>query len=113
MSNILKIVDLTDHAVRRAVFAAFDGLAAEQRAKPKGSDRISTRGLAWVVSWQFGLPMWDCQRLAKAWRRSQRANARSLPAAARGLSGDNANRLLALAARAPCAQHSHVCGRLS
>ena len=27
MSNILKIVDLTDYAVRRALFAVLDGLA--------------------------------------------------------------------------------------
>ena len=27
MSNILKPIDLTDHAIRRAVFAVFDGLA--------------------------------------------------------------------------------------
>ena len=32
MSNILKIIDLTDHAIRRALFAVLDGLAAEQRA---------------------------------------------------------------------------------
>jgi len=32
MSNILKTIDLTDHAIRRAVFAALDGLAAEHRA---------------------------------------------------------------------------------
>jgi hypothetical protein len=28
MSNILKTIDLTDHAIRRAVFAVLDGLAA-------------------------------------------------------------------------------------
>jgi hypothetical protein len=32
MSNILKIVDLTDHAIRRAVFTVLDGLAAEHHA---------------------------------------------------------------------------------
>jgi hypothetical protein len=32
MSNILKIADLTDHAIRRAVFAALEGLAAGHRA---------------------------------------------------------------------------------
>jgi hypothetical protein len=32
MSNILKIIDLTDHAIRRAVFALLDRLAAEHRA---------------------------------------------------------------------------------
>src|SRR5262249_4453809 len=32
MSNILKTIDLTDHAIRRAVFAVLDGLAAEHRA---------------------------------------------------------------------------------
>jgi hypothetical protein len=32
MSNILKIIDLTDHAIRRALFAVLDGLAAEHRA---------------------------------------------------------------------------------
>jgi hypothetical protein len=37
MSNILKTIDLTDHAIRRAVFAVFD--AAEHRANRKGSER--------------------------------------------------------------------------
>jgi hypothetical protein len=32
MSNILKIMDLTDYAVRRALFAVLDGLVAEHRA---------------------------------------------------------------------------------
>jgi hypothetical protein len=32
MSNILKIVDLTDYAVRRALFAVLDGLAPEHHA---------------------------------------------------------------------------------
>jgi hypothetical protein len=43
MSNILKIIDLTDHAIRRAVFAVLDGLAAEHRADRKGDDRFSVR----------------------------------------------------------------------
>jgi hypothetical protein len=38
MSNVLKIVDLSDHAIRRAVFAVFD--AAEHRANRKGSERL-------------------------------------------------------------------------
>jgi len=40
MSNFLKPVDLADHAIRRAVFAAFDGLAAEQRVNRNGSERL-------------------------------------------------------------------------
>ena len=32
MSNILKGIDLTDHAIRRVVFAVLDRLAAEHRA---------------------------------------------------------------------------------
>jgi hypothetical protein len=39
MSNILKPIDLTDHAIRRAVFAVFDGLAADHHANRKGNDR--------------------------------------------------------------------------
>ena len=38
MSNILKNIDLTDHAIRRAVFAVFD--AAEHRANRKGGERL-------------------------------------------------------------------------
>ena len=38
MSNILKPIDLTDRAIRRAVFAVLDGLAAEHRANRKGSE---------------------------------------------------------------------------
>ena len=41
MSNILKTIDLTDHAIRRAVFAVFD--AAEHRANRKGDGRFSVR----------------------------------------------------------------------
>ena len=40
MSNILKTIDLTDHAIRRAVFAVLDGLAAEHRANRKGRERL-------------------------------------------------------------------------
>jgi len=39
------------YAIRRAVFAVLDGLAAEHRGKRKGSDRLSTRGLARVLAW--------------------------------------------------------------
>jgi len=38
MSDILKTIDLTDHAIRRAVFAVFD--PAEHRANRKGSERL-------------------------------------------------------------------------
>ena len=55
MSNILKTIDLTDHAIRRAVFAVLDGLDAEQRAKCRASDRINTHGLACVIAWQLGV----------------------------------------------------------
>jgi hypothetical protein len=51
MSNILKHIDLTDRAIRRAVFAVLDGLGAEHRANRKGDDRVSVP--ARVVSWQF------------------------------------------------------------
>jgi hypothetical protein len=40
MANILKTIDLTDHAIRRAVFAVLDGPAAEHRANRKGSERL-------------------------------------------------------------------------
>ena len=64
----LKTIELTDHAIRRAVFAVLDGLAAGHRGKRKGLDRLSTRGLARVLAWQFSLPPWEAQRTAKAWR---------------------------------------------
>jgi hypothetical protein len=32
VSKILKTIELTDHAIRRAVFAMLDGFAAEHRA---------------------------------------------------------------------------------
>ena len=38
MSNILKPIDLTDRAIRRAVFAVLNG--AEHRANRKGSERL-------------------------------------------------------------------------
>ena len=38
MLNILKTIDLTDDAIRRAVFAVF--CAAEHRANRKGSKRL-------------------------------------------------------------------------
>jgi hypothetical protein len=39
MSNILKAIDLTDHVIRRAVFAVF--AATDHRANRKGSERLS------------------------------------------------------------------------
>jgi len=42
MSNFLKPIDLTDRAIRRAVFAVLDGLSAEHRANRKGSERLRT-----------------------------------------------------------------------
>jgi len=48
MSNILKTIDLIDHAIRRAVFAVLDGLAAAHRANRKGDDRLSVPDLARV-----------------------------------------------------------------
>jgi hypothetical protein len=53
MLNILKHIDLTDRAIRRAIFAVLDGLAAEHRANRKRDDRVSVRGPARVVSRQF------------------------------------------------------------
>jgi hypothetical protein len=43
VSKILKTIELTDHAIRRAVFAVLEGFAAEHRAAT----------IARVVSWQF------------------------------------------------------------
>jgi hypothetical protein len=37
MSNILKIVDLTDRTIRRALFAVLDGPAAEHRTTARRS----------------------------------------------------------------------------
>ena len=42
MSNFLKPIDLTDRAIRRAVFAVLDGLSAEHRSNRKGSERLRT-----------------------------------------------------------------------
>jgi hypothetical protein len=53
MPNILKTIDLTDHAIRRGVFALLDGLAAEHRANRKRTDRLSVRAV---------LPAWACHR---------------------------------------------------
>jgi len=50
MSNILKIADLTDHAIRRAVFAVLEGLAAEHRALTTAHRSVD---LPVCVSWQF------------------------------------------------------------
>jgi hypothetical protein len=49
MSNIPKIIDLTDHAIRRAVFAALEGLAAEHRALTTARRSMD---LPVCVSWQ-------------------------------------------------------------
>jgi hypothetical protein len=47
MSNILKTIDLTDHAIRRAVFAVLDGLAAEQPAARRATEQ--TRALQYLA----------------------------------------------------------------
>jgi hypothetical protein len=48
MPKILKIIDLTDHVIRRALFAVLDRLAAEHRTTARQSV-----GLSRVVSWHF------------------------------------------------------------
>jgi len=55
----MKPIDLADRAIRRAIFAVLG--AAEHCRKFKGSDRLSTRGAARVLAWQFGLPPWTRQ----------------------------------------------------
>ena len=53
MSNVLKLIEVTDRAIRRAVFAVLDGPAAEHA--PIAKDMTACRSVAFarVVSCQF------------------------------------------------------------
>jgi hypothetical protein len=53
MSNILKHIDLTDRAIRRAVFAVLDGPAAKHAPTAKDMTACRSVAFAGVVSWQF------------------------------------------------------------
>jgi hypothetical protein len=46
MSNILKTIDLTDRAIRRAVFAVLDELAAEHRAATTACRSVALSALS-------------------------------------------------------------------
>jgi hypothetical protein len=46
MPNILKHIELTDRAIRRAVFAVLDGLAAEHRAATTACRSVALAALS-------------------------------------------------------------------
>jgi len=54
MSNILKIVDLTDHAIRCAVFAVIDGFAASIAPTAKEPTACLR-----------AVPAWACRRVRR------------------------------------------------
>src|SRR5262245_9780896 len=86
MSNILKAIDLTDRAIRRAVFAV-------KELPPSNVPSVEQAIEAARAVWRASSLCNSACRQPNKW-----------------CADDNANRLFALAARAPCAQHGHVCG---
>jgi hypothetical protein len=64
------MIDLTNRGIRRLLYALLDEISDTARATYRG--RMSARLLGRALALRMGLPVWHCQRVAKAWKRERR-----------------------------------------
>jgi hypothetical protein len=64
------MMDLTNKGIRRLLYALLDEISDTARATYRG--RMSARLLGRALALRIGLPVWECQRVAKAWKREHR-----------------------------------------
>jgi hypothetical protein len=64
------MIDLTHKGIRRLLYALLDEISDTARATYRG--RISARLLDRTLALRMGLPVWHCQRVAKAWKLERR-----------------------------------------
>jgi hypothetical protein len=61
-----------DRAVTAALALLLDEITARARAAHPGG-RVSARLIGRVLAYRTGLPVWEGQRLAKAWKATRKA----------------------------------------
>jgi hypothetical protein len=63
------MIDLTNKGIRCLLHALLDEISDTARATYRG--RMSARLLGRALALRIGLPVWECQRVAKAWKRER------------------------------------------
>jgi hypothetical protein len=63
------MIDLSNRGIRRLLYALLDEISDTARATYRG--RMSARLLGRALALRVGLPVWECQRVAKAWKRQR------------------------------------------
>jgi hypothetical protein len=63
------MIDLTNKGIRCLLYALLDEISETARATNRG--RMSARLLGRALALRIGLPVWECQRVAKAWKRQR------------------------------------------
>jgi hypothetical protein len=63
------MIDLTNKGIRCLLYALLDEISDTARATNRG--RMSARLLGRALALRIGLPVWECQRVAKAWKRQR------------------------------------------
>jgi len=67
--EVRPMIDLTNKGIRRLLYAALDDISDTARATNRA--RMSARLLGRALALRLGLPVWECQRVAKAWKRER------------------------------------------
>ena len=63
------MIDLSNRGIHRLLYALLDEISDTARATNRG--RMSARLLGRALALRIGLPVWECQRVAKAWKRQR------------------------------------------
>jgi len=63
------MIDLSNRGIHRLLYALLDEICDTARATYRG--RMSARLLGRALALRIGLPVWECQRVAKAWKRQR------------------------------------------
>jgi len=61
------MIDLANKGIQCLLYALLDEISDTARATNRG--RMSARLLGRALALRIGLPVWECQRVAKAWKR--------------------------------------------
>jgi hypothetical protein len=65
------MIDLTNNGIQSLLYAVLDDISDTARATYRA--RMSARLLGRALALRMGLPVWQCQRVAKAWKQERRS----------------------------------------
>jgi hypothetical protein len=75
------MIDLTNKGIQGLLYAVLDDISDTARATYRA--RMSARLLGRALALRMGLPVWQCQRVAKAWKQERRSVGRLAHASGR------------------------------